>query len=82
MSLSKQRIATLLGLVGDTKDDDFGCDCCFDRIAEFAEAELEGRSLCAAMESVKTHLESCSCCADEYQALLDALRAIGSEKVD
>ena len=77
--LTKKQIAALLGLVGQTKDDGLDCECCFDRIAEFADAELEGRSLCEAMMAVKTHLDSCACCADEYQALLEALKAIGGE---
>lgn len=78
MSLSKNQIAKLLQLIGTTKDDSMDCECCFDRLAEFAEAELEGRSLCEAMMAVKTHVESCPCCADEFKALLDGLRAIGN----
>ena len=33
----------------------------------------------AALEAVQTHLESCACCADEVQALLDGLRLLEVE---
>lgn len=76
MPLSKAQIAKLLELVGQTQDDNLDCDGCFERVAEFAEAELEGRSLCEAMSAVKRHLDACPCCADEYQALLDGLKGM------
>ena len=76
MALSKKQIENLLGLIAKTQEDCLDCDCCFDKIAEFAEAELEGRSLCEAMQAVKVHLESCPCCADEYQMLLDGLKGL------
>ena len=76
MSLSKQQIEALLGLISSTSDDALGCECCFERLAEFADAELTGRNLCEAMKAVRRHIESCPCCADEFQALLVALKGV------
>ena len=77
MPLTREQIDKLLQLVSGIKDDDLDCDGCFEQIAEFAETELAGLSLSDAMLAVKTHLECCLCCADEYQALLEALRGMG-----
>ena len=76
MSLSDEQIKKLVGQVANAKEDYLDCDGCFDRIAEFAEAQLADRNLCDAMRAVQNHLESCGCCNDEYQALLEGLKAI------
>ena len=73
MSLSPEQIKNLIDLVATAKDDQLDCDGCLEHIAEFAEAHLAGRSVSAALDSVRLHLESCGCCQDEYEALLAAL---------
>lgn len=74
--LTKQQVATLLQLVASAQSDCLDCDDCFTRLAEFAEAELVGRELPAALEHVRRHLEQCPCCEVEYRALLDGLRLV------
>lgn len=76
MGLTPEQIKQLMDSVASSKEDCLDCDGCFVRIAEFAEAHLAGRELCEAMRSVKVHLESCHCCQDEFEALLDALRGL------
>ena len=78
MPLSKQQIDTLLTLVVNSTLDTMSCDGCLVNVAEFAEAELMGTSLCESMMKVKNHLKNCPCCNDEYQALLGALGSISS----
>jgi hypothetical protein len=82
VSLSPETIKKLIELVATTQNDQLDCDGCLERIAEFAEAHLAGRSLSAALESVRMHLESCGCCQDEYEALLTALGTLDEEAVD
>ena len=79
MSLSPETIKKLLDLVATTQNDPLDCDGCLEHIAEFAEAQLSGRSLSAALESVRMHLESCGCCQDEYEALLAALGTLDED---
>lgn len=76
MPLSKQQIDTLLTLVVNSTDDFMSCDGCLVNVAQFAESELMGASLCESMTKVQTHLKNCPCCNDEYQALLEALKSI------
>ena len=76
MGLSKDKIDLLLKLVASSQEDCLDCDHCFEHIAEFAEAHLTGQTIPEALKTVQVHLESCPCCADEYQTLVAALRSL------
>ncbi len=78
MPLSKQQISTLISLVVNSTPDSLSCDDCLVNVAEFAETELMGTSLCESMLKVKQHLNNCPCCNDEYQSLLEALRSLNN----
>jgi len=78
MSLSKEQIASLLGMVSSVTEDSLDCDGCFGHLAEFADAELAGKEIPDALQSVETHLKQCKCCHDEYETLLVGLRALDS----
>ena len=79
MSLSKEQIQTLVGLIVTTESDQITCDECFGQIGEYAEMALAGRELSAGMKIIQQHLEQCPCCKGEYEALVDALRELESE---
>jgi hypothetical protein len=76
MSLSREEIAELLRLTGLTRDEEIDCDQCMARVAEFAERKLVGRSVSAGLEAVAHHLSICSECCEEYESLLQALKAM------
>jgi hypothetical protein len=76
MSLSKQEIDDLMRLVGLTKDDEINCERCLEQVAEFAERVLAGRSIPVGLEAVAHHLSICAECCEEYEALLQALKAM------
>ena len=82
MSLSKQQITSLLGMVNSVESDELDCDGCFVQLAEFADLHLAGQELPDAMRVVERHLQQCLCCKDEYNALLKALRAVDGNSVD
>jgi hypothetical protein len=76
MSVSKEEIAELLRLIGLTREDEIDCERCLALVAEFAERELAGRSVPDGLEAVAHHLSICAECCEEYQALLEALKAM------
>jgi hypothetical protein len=76
MSLSKEEIAELLRLIGHTRDEEIDCERCLAPVAEFAERELAGRSVSAGLEAVAHHLSICAECCEDYEALLQALKAM------
>ncbi len=76
MSLTKEQIQTLVGLIATTESDDIACEECFGQIGEFAELALDNRDLPEGMQIIQRHLEQCPCCKAEYEALLEALQEI------
>ena len=56
--------------------DEIGCDECFEVVDQFVEIELAGKNAAEAMPLVQDHLNRCSDCCEEFEALLTALRAM------
>ena len=59
-----------------TRPDEIGCEECFAEIDQFVELTLAGKNAAEAMPLVQDHLDRCHNCREEYQALLEALRAL------
>ena len=79
MALSEEQIANLMGMIATSQADELDCDGCFKQLSVFVEAELASREIPEALRAVETHLEQCKCCQDEYNALLEGLRALQAE---
>lgn len=60
-----------------TREEELGCDECFERLDRFVEMELSGLDAATAMPLVEDHLEKCGDCREEFVALLEALREGG-----
>ncbi len=58
-----------------TREEEIGCDECFEQLDRFVEMELSGLNVAEAMPLVQDHLEKCGDCREEFEALLEALRA-------
>ncbi len=56
--------------------DRLDCDGCYEQWEEFAELELNRREIPDALRAIEVHLRQCHCCRDEYEALLEGLRAL------
>jgi hypothetical protein len=57
-----------------TRPDEIGCDECFKQADHFADMVLDGKDAAAAMPLVQDHLNRCTDCREEYEALLAAMR--------
>lgn len=79
MSISKKQISNLLGLIASTENDATDCEGCFSHLAEFAELELAGREIPEAFQAIQRHLEQCPCCKDEFDVLIEGLKALPPE---
>lgn len=72
-------VAMLRQMVHDimtTRPDEIGCDDCFEQLDRFVELELAGKNAAQAMPLVQDHLNRCTGCREEFEALLTALRAM------
>ena len=69
----------LLREIAEVREEEIGCDECFEQVDRFIEMELSGLDAARAMPLVQEHLEICGECREEYEALLTALRATGED---
>lgn len=76
MTLNRGTLQYIVKAIAMTKNDEIGCDECFEEIDRFVELKLEGKSAEEAMPLIKDHLDRCGNCYEEYEALLDALKSI------
>ena len=73
--LNPEDLGKLARALDMTSEEELACDECFEELDRFVEMELDGLDAAAAMPLVQDHLDKCGDCREEYQALLDALRA-------
>jgi uncharacterized protein with PIN domain len=73
MALSRSRLERLLRWIAATRERELNCEECLERMAEFAESELVGRTLPEGLEAVEQHLTVCDECREEYEVLQRAL---------
>lgn len=76
MKITKDFIKKLLNAAINSRPDEIGCDDCFEKLHDFAEMKLKGKSPEEAMPLVQDHLKRCGDCREEYEALLEALKNI------
>jgi hypothetical protein len=74
--LGREQLNWLLKAIVSSRPDEFTCGDCFDVADTFAELVLAGRNAAEALPRVHHHLDLCPPCREEFEALLDALRAI------
>lgn len=61
----KQTLGRLLGPAAP----EVGCDACFDELDRYVELELAGEDTDAAIPGLRTHLDGCPACREEYESL-------------
>jgi hypothetical protein len=64
----------LVRMVAETREEEIGCDECFEQLDRFVEMRLSGLDTAAAMPLVQDHLEKCGDCREEFEMLLEAMR--------
>lgn len=69
-------IKQMVRAIATTRPDEIGCDDCFEQVDQFAEMVLAGKNAAEALPLVQDHLDRCDDCREEFEALLEALRAL------
>ena len=65
--------AACLDLIRYLENCDVDCEQVFNALDQYAEIEIRKEDAARLMPLVHDHLETCSDCCDEYEALLDVL---------
>jgi hypothetical protein len=74
MELEPAALKRMVRNILTARPDEIGCDECFEQLDRFVEMELVGKNAAEAMPLVQDHLERCTDCREEFEALLAALR--------
>ncbi len=75
MVLSREQIEELIRTLSLTRTVEADCDECLGEMAEFAEMQLQGKTVSESLRAVEHHLAMCGECQEEYEALVTALKA-------
>ncbi|MBX3005045.1 MAG: hypothetical protein KF821_04360 [Anaerolineales bacterium] len=70
----------LLQRILTTHKEEIGCESCYESLDRFVELELDGKNAEQALPLIKRHLELCSGCGEEYQALLAAVESLQADQ--
>ena len=76
MELDRNTLKQIVREVIATRPDEIDCQQCFEQLDHFAEVTLVGKNASQAMPLVQHHLDLCGDCREEFEALLEALRAL------
>ena len=74
--LDAEQLRSLVRGIVTTRPDEIDCGKCFEQLDRFVEETLSGSNAADAMPLVQDHLDHCSDCREEFEALLAALRTI------
>ena len=75
MKWSKDEIGKLLRTLAKTRQHELNCDECLKEVAEFAEKKLASGATPHSLSLIEPHLSICDECKEEYETLLEIMRA-------
>jgi len=74
--IESRKLKRMVRNILTARPDEIGCEECLAKMDRFVELELEGRHPEEALPLVEDHLRRCRDCHEEFEALLNALRAV------
>ena len=77
--LPNQAVLGFLRVLESVREEDAPCDEVYARIDEYVEREVDKKDAAQLMPLVREHLDLCSDCCEEYEALLDILEKTSQE---
>lgn len=80
--LSNEAIVSFLHVLESVREEEATCDEVYARIDEYVEKEVDSKDAAQLMPLVREHLDLCSECCEEYEALLDVLEKTSRDEKD
>lgn len=71
--LSNEAVLKFLRVLESVREEEATCDEVYAKIDEYVEKEVDQKDAAQLMPLVREHLDMCSECCEEYEALLDVL---------
>ncbi|HET6597043.1 MAG TPA: hypothetical protein VFG81_15565 [Anaerolineales bacterium] len=75
-----EAVLGFLRVLESVREEDASCDEIYARIDEYVEREVDKKDAAQLMPLIREHLDICSECCEEYQALLDILKKTSKEE--
>jgi len=77
--LQDEAVIKLLQILENVRDEDMSCDDLYAFLDQFVEREIQSKDAAKMMPLIREHLDLCSHCCDEYEALLTVLENLKEE---
>ena len=71
--LPNEAVLGFLRVLESVREEEVPCDEIYAKIDEYVEREVDKKDAAQLMPLIREHLDLCSECCEEYQALLDVL---------
>ncbi|MGZ9234762.1 MAG: hypothetical protein ACXW4E_04490 [Anaerolineales bacterium] len=71
--LSNETVLKFLRVLESVREEEASCDEVYAKIDEYVENQVDKKDAAQLMPLIREHLDMCSECCDEYEALLDVL---------
>lgn len=71
--LQDEVVVRFFKLLEQIREEDMSCDDMYRQLDEFVEEEVKSKDAAKIMPLIQEHIDFCSDCEDEYQALLRVL---------
>jgi len=78
--LPNETVLGFLRVLESVREEDVPCDEVYAKIDEYVERQVDKRDAAQLMPLVREHLDVCSECCEEYEALLDVLEKTSREE--
>ena len=75
-----EAVLGFLRVLESVREEEAPCDEVYARIDEYVEREVDKKDAAQLMPLVREHLDMCSECCEEYEALLDVLEKTSKEE--
>lgn len=67
--MNRRDLNQALGRLLGPAEPEVGCDVCFDELDGYVELEVAGEDADVAIPGLRTHLDGCPACREEYESL-------------
>jgi hypothetical protein len=76
MALNSEQVVRLLKMIQQTQEVELTCPECLDELDKYTQSIQDGMPIDGVLLQVREHLEACPCCTDQYNLVLETLKAI------
>ena len=78
--ISNEAVVKFLRVLESVREEEASCNEVYAKIDQYVEKEVDKKDAAQLMPLIREHLDMCSECCEEYEALLDVLEKTSKEE--